>query len=433
MPFDFDEISEEVRRNPKPYAALAILAVVLIGGGLAYRRMGRERDLASLAKAEAELKAKGLLLASDERSIHGSMACAIRQGFVVAWPKPERGIAAPLYYYCEPWDKPQTMAGDSTSPIASLASDASHTRIATAASDTALLQGTVRVCDVSSGKSKVIREISDLGFPTTVAISADGTRVAHASHREVVVTNVADGKRLFACSSEARRTLAMDASGSWVAVCGNPFMLIGMKGTPQVRKLVVGGKFVLSPEDRETLTDEGVTEDPLGNELPMSREIVECAGFSRDGKWLWCGTNSGLRVYDWNAVTRTSGTDMPTPVFSFTPPNDPPIKVTPFAYLNAQKTIEAIVEENDGKGILFGGHSGRLYRLDLKTGKTRELIRLPGEMTTIRQIVMSADGKTIGLGVHTIFVANFRRPDGRRWAWQIWSYPRLLGVSDGDH
>ena len=93
MPFDFSEISDEVRRNPRPYVALALLAIVVLGGGLAYRRTGRARDHASLAKAEAELRARGLLLASDERDNAVCMGCAISKGFIVAWVKPERGIA----------------------------------------------------------------------------------------------------------------------------------------------------------------------------------------------------------------------------------------------------------------------------------------------------------------------------------------------------
>ena len=291
--------------------------------------MGHERDHASLAQAEAELRARGLLLASEERDKAVSVGCAPARASL--WPGLNPSAeSAPLSCYNEPWDKPQTIACDLASHMSGLASDASHTRVAMAANDSAMVQGTVRVCDVSSGKWKVVREISDAGFPMAVAISADGTRVAHASHRQVIVTSVADGKRLFACSSEPRRSLAIHPSGFWVAVCGNPLMLIGMQGSPEVRKLVVGGRFGLSLEDRETLTEEGVSEDSFDDELPMGREIVDCVGYSRDGKWIWCGTTGGLRVYDWNAVTRSSGTEMPAPVFSFIPARQSPPQADAF-------------------------------------------------------------------------------------------------------
>ena len=298
MPFDIPDIPDEIRRNPKPYIAFALLAVVVLAGGLAYRRTSRERDYASLAKAEAELKAKGLLLASEERD--NAVALAARSARALSW----RGA--------KPSDRRCTAIvsrGTSRSPFPAIlratwaAWQATHLtrelpwlqRLGHARRHGSSLRR-------SSSQWKVVREISDPGFPTAVAISADGTRVAHASLREVVVTNVADGKRLFACSERAR-SLAIHPSGFWVAVCGHPFLLIGMQGTPQLRKPLVGGKFVPSPEDRETLTDEGLTEDTYGDELPMGRESVESAGFSRDGKWFWCGTTGGLRVYDWNAVT----------------------------------------------------------------------------------------------------------------------------------
>jgi hypothetical protein len=422
----FDDISEEIRRNPRPYVALGLLAVGIVTIALIYRRMGRERDQASLAKAEAQLKASGLLLASEEHDGDRACGCATGQGFVVAWTKARQGTSV-LSGYAKPWDRSQPVDFDVASRVTDLATDASRTRVALAESRAATREGRVRVCEVSAGKWKVLREIRDQTSPFAVALSTDGTRIAHASRREVVVTSMANGKRLFACSVEHAKSLAMHPSGAWLAVCGNPFVLIGLEGAPQVRKLLIGGEPVDSPEDRETLLSERLTDEAFDDEPIRGREGIEAVGFSRDGKWLWCGTATGLRVYDWRAVTRTTGSDLPVAAFSFTPPDDPPIRVTPFAYLPAQKDIQAIVEERDGKGILFGGAGGRLYRLDLATGKTRELVRLPGEMTTVRQLVLSTDGKTVGLAADTIFLATFPKKPSHRSAWQIWSYPRLLG------
>jgi hypothetical protein len=430
MPFDLYEITDEFRRNPKPYLGLLLLAVVVLVGGLVYRKTGGETDRASLAKIEARLKADGLLLLSDEHRDARSCGCPTNSGFLVAWIQRD---ALSFASYRQPWDGPQPFAIDIPPHVLDMATDPSRRRIAMAAANPGAAGGVVRVWDVSSGKWNILRDIPDRGLPLKVAISADGTRIVHESREEVVVTNVADGKRLYACPAQRGESIAIHPAGAWIALSGNPLVLISINGTPQARKKFVDGLLVYSREDRETLIREGETEQSLDDEPPMGKESVTSVGFSRDGKWLWCGTTNGLRVYDWTTVTGTTGTDMPAARFRFTPPDEPPIKLTPYGDIDVPKFIRAIVEEPDAKGILFGGSNSRLYRLDLSTGATRELIRLPGETTSVEQLAISPDGKTLGVAVHTVFLSPYFRNAGQRWAWQIWSYPGLRALPAGSN
>jgi hypothetical protein len=141
---------------------------------------------------------------------------------------------------------------------------------------------------------------------------------------------------------------------------------------------------------------------------PQAVEQVGAAGFSRDGRWLWCGTSAGLRVYDWASVPRDAGSELSNPHWTFS---------AGYTY--------AMAEEVDAAGRVFGGLSGTLYRLDLTTGQSRELLKLPGDVSIVA-LTMSADGQSLGISTQTRPNVEARHSD-EKWGWQIWSYPRLRG------
>jgi hypothetical protein len=150
---------------------------------------------------------------------------------------------------------------------------------------------------------------------------------------------------------------------------------------------------------------------------PQAREKVMCAGFSRDGNWLWCGTHAGLRVYEWAAVPRTASADMPAPKWTLELPGA--------TGANQGKYVYAIAEEPDAAAIVFGGITGRLYRLDLITGESRELLNLDKD-TWVLDLQISTDGRTLGISSRTVPSAG-KRPNWKdeRGVWSVWSYPRL--------
>jgi hypothetical protein len=145
-------------------------------------------------------------------------------------------------------------------------------------------------------------------------------------------------------------------------------------------------------------------------------ENVMCVGFSRDGRWLYCGTNLGLRVYDWDTFPTQSGAAPPTPVWQYDPPSG--------GAQHFHGQINGIVEEADGSGIVFGGWAGKLWRLRFDTGEVRHLVSIPGG-GGVYSLAMSRDGKALAVCSH--FSRSLKRgallPDG--FTFEVWSYARL--------
>src|SRR5580765_8284502 len=112
-------------------------------------------------------------------------------------------------------------------------------------------------------------------------------------------------------------------------------------------------------------------------------EAAMSMGFSRDGRWLWCGTNIGLRVYSWADVLAAPGEDMPKPAFT----SELPVQLG----MEFSRYIYAIAEDPTAPAILFAGGTGRIYRMDLTNGDVDELLKLPGDRAII-SLSFSRDG-----------------------------------------
>ncbi len=318
------------------------------------------REQTQVKEARRKLKDDGFLLLHDERKEQIAYGCCSGDGFLVAWPDHIKHTIE-LSAYQQPWEAGKPIFLDTPPHVTGIASDATAQRIALAAGDR------VQIWDSLSSQPKQVAEIPEHDLAISVALSADGACVVHASRQEIVVSNAMDGNRLFALPAKSHRNAAFHPSGDWIAMAGNTLGLISVEGEPHWRDLFIGGQHVQAAAYRqmfrskmkaidinevekhqraaiekfeqmarkmagrskgEEFSEENLArareatekqmaelranlvalkEGRLPPDPPQAREPVLSVGFSRDGRWLFCGTSLGLRVYEWSAVPRTDG------------------------------------------------------------------------------------------------------------------------------
>lgn len=396
-----------------------------------------KRESRNRAKRERrQLEQDGLLLLRDERrmSPHG---CAVEGGFVAAWPDYAAG-AASIDVYRAPWRAGISSGIDTQPYISAVSSDAVGRRIATAGSRL------VRVWDIDGETWKSVADVSEPDRAIGLAISADGMTVAHSSREEIVVTRIADGEALARWPGRSSRNMVLHPSGDWLVATGRTLGLLDVRRATHCRDLHIGGSVSagslfgalleshmarLDPDAlrRRPETTINAMETPESyaavvaeaqalRALAGAKEQVLCVGFSRDGQWLWCGTNAGLRIFRWEVLMHEPASgDMPQPAWHYEYPTS--------ATSADSHDVLAIAEELDSPAVVFGGGNGRLYRFDLETGTARELAKLPGE-GRVRGLAMATDGATLGVA-GTWAPRVPAEPKDYRSTWDIWSYPQL--------
>jgi hypothetical protein len=426
---------------------------------IAAEKNEKREQRSTLASDRRKLKKAGLLLALEEQERALAKACDLSDGFLVAWA--DLGPSTAWFAtYRAPWNEPTPLALDTPGHITEVASDGSRQRVAMAAGSC------VRVWDVAGGSWNLVADIPERDLTIAAAISADGKLVAHSSRNEIVVSDVASGKPLVTLPGVQCDVMAFHPSGEWIAVGNSAYGgLIAVREKPHWRNLYVGGKqpapnvakfmqTALAGTDVEAVLKKSraameamieqmrragersgqsaqakefvesfreqmekqlaerrsqflaLKENRDSEPSPLARLGVRATGFSRDGNWLWFGTDTGLRVYRWADVPRTAGSDLLKP-----------------ALRDDGQCIHAAAEEIDESAIVFAGVSGRVLRLDLSTGRTHELVRVPGE-PVIWGLTMSADGNTLGVSARAK-----EKPTKRfglwKWHWQVWDYSLL--------
>jgi hypothetical protein len=417
-----------------------------------------------LADERKRLQQEGRLLYLEERT-EGTFglayACAMHEGFFVAWSD-LRGVVS-FATYASPWDTPRPLTLDMPCDVRAVVSDASRTRFAVPG------RSCVRAWDVDAGQWKLVADIPEADLTLSAALSADGTRIAHSSERKTLVREVSGLRVIASCNVGHREPLAFHPDGDWLVGGGNRLGLIAIRENPHWRPLYVGGivrppaewgaMFQRAQEQVQKINIDEVMKQACAQLEAMTKQVRKAAGqsnqgvdaeemiedirrkleqgfaeqkeqlaamhedgtpfrstqaigtvfavgFSRDGRWLWCGTSEGLRVYDWASVPREAGSELIKP-----------------RWADYAANTYAVAEEVDSAGLVFGGISGTLYRLDLTTGQTRELLRLPGDVS-IYLLTMSADGQSLGISTRNRPNVKARQKD-HKCGWQIWSYPQL--------
>jgi hypothetical protein len=426
---------------------------------IATEREEKRQALDRVKRERERLQSEGALLLIDERTDVIPKACAVSDGFAVAWPDYKRTVE--FARYKQPWQGPEPITISTPTHITELASDASGQRVAIAAGSCA------QVWDVEAAQWNKRIEVPEKDLAIGASISPDGRLFAHASRQEIVVTDIAANQRLVALPTKGNRQMAFHPSGQWIAVNGPQLGLISLDEEPRWRLVFVAGKskfagmsrdefqknvgkmdidlrakgmrasieriistieenpaFAGSPdvvekkiaelrkkmEENIAALKEGRLEPPA-----HSPENVHRVGFSRDGRWLWCATNRGLRVFEWAAVPREHGKLLKDAKWSF----DPPIgnSSTRVVY------IHAIAEEIGAPTILFGGTFSTLYQLDLLSGQTRALQQMLDDRWII-DIVMSVDGMTLGISTRSA-IRDRQSRNETNCTWEVWAYKAL--------
>jgi hypothetical protein len=430
-----------------------------------------------LKRDRQKLQDDGLLLLRDEREDKLPVGCALADCFLVAWPDLRRQTVS-FSKYRRPWKRAEPMELQTPPHLLSIFTDGARRYVGMSTGKN------VQVWDSQAEPWQLIAEIGENDLSMSAALSSDGSLVAHLSRQSLNIASVASGQQLLSCAAQGFMPLAFHPSGEWIAAGGGTLGLVAIHEEPHWRDLFIGGKLqpmnvaattammrastqkldfdMIEKQSREqmekmietmrkqnarsknpAMTEEMMTNmrEQMEKSLAVMREKMAAfaegrmpevppqsserlnagtVGFSRDGRWLWCGTHKGLRVYEWSKVPRSNDAEMPAPTCSF----DCPGESSPLP----MKWIHAVAEEMDAPALAFGGSTGRLYRLDLKTGKTRELLKLPGNCG-IHRLAMSADGESLGMASHTMPRANSdTEQDEQLAAWEIYSYSRMRSL-----
>lgn len=168
-------------------------------------------------------------------------------------------------------------------------------------------------------------------------------------------------------------------------------------------------------------------------------EVVHQLCFSADGGLLMCGTDKGVRVYEWQQFLQPTQPPAERPGRS-QPPRDvipaPLYSVRGLPYREegedsdtsqSFRDVYTLAYDAAGGRLLYGGMGGAIGCLDLGTGQARSLVELPG-WPVVWQLCLSRDGSALACVTRPQF---FRDDSARKLPPElsVWNYPALLGQS----
>jgi hypothetical protein len=138
--------------------------------------------------------------------------------------------------------------------------------------------------------------------------------------------------------------------------------------------------------------------------------------FTHDGESLLCGTDQGVRVYEWESVL-AAAREMPKPIWSV----DSPIIEIEFQAHRTSHTanIYALAHDIRGNRLLFGGLAGTVGFLDLESGRSGTFIDIPGRPAVL-SLALSRDGSALACSVRPNFFGH-----DKSGVLQIWNYTAL--------
>jgi hypothetical protein len=137
--------------------------------------------------------------------------------------------------------------------------------------------------------------------------------------------------------------------------------------------------------------------------------------FSPDGALMFCGTTSGLVVWEWEEVL-TSQKTTPAPLFSMVP--------VPEASETQDRQYENylydVVLDDVQNRLLFGGIEGKVRFLNLEDRSTGVLLDPPGKVSVVK-LQLSHDRRYLGC----LCGPPSQEADQQDWRVQVWDYQEL--------
>jgi WD40 repeat protein len=162
--------------------------------------------------------------------------------------------------------------------------------------------------------------------------------------------------------------------------------------------------------NRPGVESSGIT----GTELPFS---MLC---SPNGRWLFCGTERGLRVYDWSELSAAKETT-PPPRYQV---DGAPVTVERGSQSMLEETrIRALAFDESANRLLFAGTDGVIRCLDLANGLHRTLLVLPGK-TQVWEIGFSSNQRYLCCTIAPPVIEDMSHNGPP--SLQVWDYARLI-------
>lgn len=166
---------------------------------------------------------------------------------------------------------------------------------------------------------------------------------------------------------------------------------------------------------------------------PSSESLIH-VHFSADGRLFLCGTDRGARVYEWDELlklpepaepegrraSRTRAILAPPPLFSA--PGLPYQEEGEAEYFGSGRDIFATAYDPAGERFLFAGMGGVIGCLDLRTGRVRDLVEVPGR-PVIGGLTLSRDGSALACVTSPGFYRSSSNPPQELL---VWNYRDLL-------
>lgn len=420
----------------------------------------RVSDRGASQAAWKKLAKNGLLLFLDQRFGERSKACSVNDGFFVAWTK-DREIGAELEQQYRPWQRPMKVPIEVSKTISFVGGNPNGRRV--------MIGGYqfVRIWEIEGDSWSFRTDIDEPNLATFGLISMSGRVALHFSTSgptdNICINDLFSGQLIDYWPNLNHHCGAIHPNDEWAVVGGRMLQLISIRSDPIWTEFDIGVEVPLDSVNAQKFLSLGLAQTThslrkilleeirairsgfqrSGNDLPqsklatiqlskekklkanlsrlkatfkgeiplrwISKENVISLGFSRDGKWLWCGTDIALRVYDWTTIPREPGIPLPEPTCRF----------------ECFDGIHSISEEMNDSAIVFGSSKGTIYRMDYGTGEVRVLLQLPGR-TSINGLMFSKTGDELGVSGHEYATSVHRfGTKGAQYTWCIFSYEQL--------
>ncbi|HTL30709.1 MAG TPA: hypothetical protein VL282_15875 [Tepidisphaeraceae bacterium] len=251
-------------------------------------------------------------------------------------------------------------------------------------------QAAMRAIVHPSGKWLLIDQQTDLLLIALESDAAPKTLYLGGKSRLAEMVILHARKRFAAVDLEKHeKTLRANMDKAFAQVVEMMKRQGGKKGVPQMDDAAIA-KLTEDREKQIAQIMDGMRKAQAGEAFgkAQANERISTMAFSADGRSLFCGTNLGLRVYDWEAIL-AGGEDVLHPRIAYQPTQTEPDKSLSLSY------VYALAEDMHRNRLAFGAADGLLRFLDLETGEITGFLEMP-DRATIIQMIFSADGTALG-------------------------------------